>query len=53
MFQPALKDDNLHCVTLGEDKKFKIWQLENITTVYSKYILLKKTNMKIFYLSVT
>ncbi|KAJ8969719.1 hypothetical protein NQ317_006108 [Molorchus minor] len=35
LFQPTVGDD-LHCVTVGDDKKFKIWQLSEITTVNKK-----------------
>ncbi|KAF5278510.1 hypothetical protein FQR65_LT15681 [Abscondita terminalis] len=35
LFQPMDSKD-LKCVTVGGDKKFKIWQLENADTIYKK-----------------
>lgn len=35
LFQPSATD-NLKCVTIGSDKKFKIWQLTNADTIYKK-----------------
>lgn len=35
-FQPLNKDDKLKCVTVGDDKKFKVWRLVDIDSVYSK-----------------
>jgi len=35
LFQPSYNED-LRCVTVGNDKKFKIWQLVNADTVYHK-----------------
>lgn len=36
LFQPLLKEGNLKCVTVGNDKKFKVWQLVDVENVYSK-----------------
>lgn len=36
-FQPIKNEEDLKCVTIGDDKKFKIWHLQNFETVYSKY----------------
>ncbi|XP_018576979.1 WD repeat-containing protein 75 [Anoplophora glabripennis] len=33
LFQPLNNDDGLRCVTLGDDKKFKIWQLVESDTL--------------------
>ncbi|XP_072389033.1 WD repeat-containing protein 75 [Diabrotica undecimpunctata] len=33
LFQPCHKDERLQCVTVGDDKKFKIWQLSEIEVV--------------------
>lgn len=35
LFQPSSNETNLKCVTIGDDK-FKIWQLQEIITPYSK-----------------
>lgn len=35
LFQPSYNDD-LKCVTVGNDKKFKVWQLVNADTIYRK-----------------
>lgn len=37
LFQPSGDDSELKCVSIGEDKKFKIWELQDIITPYSKY----------------
>lgn len=34
MFQPLSKEENLKCVTIGNDKKFKIWQIIQTATVH-------------------
>lgn len=38
LFQPS-HTDSLKCVSVGKDKKFKIWQLQNADTIYCKYLL--------------
>ncbi|KAJ8919827.1 hypothetical protein NQ315_006356 [Exocentrus adspersus] len=40
-FQPMSNDDSLRCVTLGDDKKFRIWQLVDFTTVYKTGVVWK------------
>lgn len=41
LFQPLNNDDNLRCVTVGDDKKFRVWQLMDFESVYSKFIKTK------------
>ncbi|XP_074038471.1 WD repeat-containing protein l(2)05287 [Leptinotarsa decemlineata] len=36
LFQPVNSDDNLQCITVGNDKKFKVWQLVDCSTVHKK-----------------
>lgn len=40
LFQPMNNDESLRCVTLSDDKKFKIWQLVESNTVESKIFCL-------------
>lgn len=35
-FQPLNRNENLKCITVGDDKKFKVWKLVDIDSVYSK-----------------
>lgn len=35
-FQPSRSEENFKAVTIGDDKKFKIWQLQAFETVYRK-----------------
>ncbi|CAH1961489.1 unnamed protein product [Acanthoscelides obtectus] len=37
-FQPVLKN-NVVCITVGDDKKFKVWGLSDASTVYKKDIM--------------
>lgn len=37
-FQSSAKDDNLKCVTISEDKRFKVWENAKYKTIYSKYL---------------
>ncbi|CAH1122893.1 unnamed protein product [Ceutorhynchus assimilis] len=32
--QPSIEEDNLKCITVGNDKMFKIWQLFQVTSVH-------------------
>ncbi|CAH1179534.1 unnamed protein product [Phaedon cochleariae] len=41
LFQPTLRDEYLRCVTVGNDKKFKIWQVVDCSTVYKKSLAWK------------
>lgn len=36
LFQPLVKEDNLKCVSVGNDKKFKVWKLVDFENIYSK-----------------
>ncbi|CAH1186526.1 unnamed protein product [Phyllotreta striolata] len=36
LFAPVHKDDNLQCVTVGDDKKFKIWKVTETMVVTEK-----------------
>lgn len=40
--EPVSGEDNLKCITVGNDRTFKIWELFEVTTVHSKsfYIVL-------------
>ncbi|KAK5639876.1 hypothetical protein RI129_010687 [Pyrocoelia pectoralis] len=35
LFQPK-DDDNLRCVTIGKDKKFKVWEMQDLHSVYKE-----------------
>lgn len=35
LFSPPKKDDNLICVTVADDKKFKVWKLMDFENIYS------------------
>lgn len=37
LFAPSQTDDNLHCITIGDDKKFKIWKITETEVLSSKY----------------
>ncbi|KAG5869680.1 hypothetical protein JTB14_035605 [Gonioctena quinquepunctata] len=36
LFQPTNSDDNLQCVTVGNDKKFKVWKVVDCSTIHKK-----------------
>lgn len=35
--EPVSVEDNLKCITVGNDRTFKIWQLFEVATVHSKF----------------
>ncbi|XP_076263531.1 WD repeat-containing protein l(2)05287 [Rhynchophorus ferrugineus] len=40
-FQPLNKENNLKCVTIGVDKKFKIWQINEVQSVHKSGLVWK------------
>lgn len=41
-FQPLVHDTNLKCVTVGDDKQYKIWQIIETETPYSNTYSVRK-----------
>lgn len=36
-FQPSNKEASLKCVTISEDRKFKVWEMVHVKTIYRTY----------------
>ncbi|ERL83484.1 WD repeat-containing protein 75-like [Dendroctonus ponderosae] len=47
-FQPSFKGDNLKCITVGNDKSFKVWQVIQISNVYRSGPVWKCVNIGSF-----
>lgn len=39
VFQPTGNEFEISSVTVGKDKKFKVWQLVKASTVYCKFLI--------------